>query len=95
MSIRVLSILCFAVSLQAQITFEQLRDAPQANGNWPTYSGDYSSKRYSKLSQISQSNVKHLTLADEIVVTHRRNDPFYGSPLADIVARFRPRRLTK
>jgi nicotinamidase-related amidase len=32
-------------------------------------------------------------LADEIVVTHRRNDPFYGSPLADIVARFRPRRL--
>ena len=32
-------------------------------------------------------------LADEIVVTHRRNNAFYDSPLADIVASFRPRRL--
>ena len=32
-------------------------------------------------------------LAGEIVVTHRRNDAFYESPLADIVARFQPRRL--
>jgi nicotinamidase-related amidase len=32
-------------------------------------------------------------LADEIVVTHRRNDAFYESPLADIVARLMPRRL--
>jgi nicotinamidase-related amidase len=32
-------------------------------------------------------------LADEIVVTHRRNNAFYDSPLADIVARCRPRRL--
>jgi len=31
--------------------------------SWPTYSGDYSGKRYSKLSQINQSNVKNLTLA--------------------------------
>src|SRR5438445_7800721 len=31
--------------------------------DWPTYSGDYSSRRYSKLSQINQSTVKHLTLA--------------------------------
>ena len=30
---------------------------------WPTYSGDYSSKRYSLLKQINQLNVKHLTLA--------------------------------
>src|SRR5690242_2425905 len=30
---------------------------------WPTYSGDYSGKRYSALTQINQSNVKHLTLA--------------------------------
>ncbi len=31
--------------------------------SWPTYSGDYSGKRYSTLKQIDQSNVKHLTLA--------------------------------
>jgi alcohol dehydrogenase (cytochrome c) len=32
-------------------------------GSWPTYSGDYSGRRYSPLRQIDQSNVKHLTLA--------------------------------
>ena len=31
--------------------------------SWPSYSGDYSGKRYSSLTQINQSNVKHLTLA--------------------------------
>ena len=30
---------------------------------WPTYSGDYSGKRYSTLKQINQTNVKNLTLA--------------------------------
>src|SRR5215472_11902763 len=32
-------------------------------GDWPTYSGDYSGKRYSHLTQINQTNVKNLTLA--------------------------------
>ena len=31
--------------------------------SWPTYSGDYSGRRYSSLKQIDQSNVKNLTLA--------------------------------
>ncbi|MGH9594323.1 MAG: PQQ-binding-like beta-propeller repeat protein, partial [Bryobacteraceae bacterium] len=31
--------------------------------SWPTYSGDYSGKRYSTLAQLDQSNVKNLTLA--------------------------------
>ena len=31
--------------------------------SWPTYSGDYSGKRYSSLTQINQGNVKNLTLA--------------------------------
>src|SRR5580700_1390487 len=35
---------------------------PLAN-DWPTYSGDYSGKRYSHLTQVNQSNVKNLTLA--------------------------------
>jgi len=32
-------------------------------------------------------------LPGEFVVTHQRNDAFHGSPLADIVALFRPERL--
>jgi len=35
---------------------------PLAN-DWPTYSGDYSGKRYSHLTEVNQSNVKNLTLA--------------------------------
>jgi alcohol dehydrogenase (cytochrome c) len=31
--------------------------------SWPTYSGDYSGRRYSTLTQVNQSTVKHLTLA--------------------------------
>ena len=30
--------------------------------SWPTYSGDYSGKRFSVLDQINQSNVNKLTL---------------------------------
>src|SRR5262245_64745035 len=31
--------------------------------SWPTYSGDYTGKRYSSLKQINQTTVKNLTLA--------------------------------
>ena len=37
-----------------------LKPAPDA---WPTYSGDYSSRRYSPLTQLNQTNVKDLSLA--------------------------------
>lgn len=37
--------------------------------SWPTYSGDYSGKRYSALKQIDQSNVKDLSLAWSIRLT--------------------------
>ncbi|MEI9812977.1 MAG: acido-empty-quinoprotein group A [Acidobacteriota bacterium] len=36
---------------------------------WPSYSGDYSGKRYSSLKQITQSNVKNLTLAWTMRIT--------------------------
>ena len=32
-------------------------------GNWATYGGDYSGKRYSSLTQLNQTTVKNLTLA--------------------------------
>jgi alcohol dehydrogenase (cytochrome c) len=31
--------------------------------SWTTYSGDYTGRRYSSLTQINQANVKHMTLA--------------------------------
>jgi alcohol dehydrogenase (cytochrome c) len=31
--------------------------------SWPTYSGDYSGRRYSALKQVDQTTVKHLTLS--------------------------------
>jgi len=37
--------------------------AKPALGSWPTYSGDYSSRRYSPLKQVNQANVKNLSLA--------------------------------
>ena len=37
--------------------------------SWPVYSGDYTGKRYSALTQIDKSNVKHLTLAWTTSVT--------------------------
>jgi len=42
--------------------------------SWPTYSGDYSGRRYSPLDQINQSNVKNLTLAWVARVTAGPND---------------------
>src|ERR1700724_2285474 len=34
-----------------------------ATDSWPTYSGDYSSQRFSPLTQINQTNIKNLGLA--------------------------------
>src|SRR4051794_39550120 len=36
---------------------------PPLGDSWPTYSGDFTGKRYSSLQQINQTNVKNLTLA--------------------------------
>src|SRR5437899_9480058 len=34
-----------------------------ATDSWPTYAGDYSQRRYSTLTQIDTTNVRHLSLA--------------------------------
>jgi alcohol dehydrogenase (cytochrome c) len=46
--------------------------------SWPTYSGDYSGKRYSSLAQIDQTTVKRLTLAWVAKVTAGRANPEAG-----------------
>src|SRR5499426_3027747 len=60
-----------AQGLDPAAIFKPLSDS------WPTYSGDYSSQRYSSLNQISQSNVKNLTLAWTRRLT---NGPTPGGP---------------
>ena len=44
----------------AQITAEQLRQSAAESHNWLTYSGGYSSHRYTELDQISPENVTEL-----------------------------------
>jgi len=62
-----LRVICFlaalwALSSPAQGLNPQDRLKPLGN-DWPTYNGDYSGRRYSRLSQINASNVKNLVLA--------------------------------
>src|SRR5258708_12097849 len=58
----VASLLIVSGFASAQALDPALLTKPLAD-SWPTYSGDYSGKRYSSLTQINQSNVKNLTLA--------------------------------
>ncbi len=48
--------------LPAQVTYERLLQAEQEPENWLTYSGSYSSQRYSKLKLIDRNNVGNLIL---------------------------------
>ncbi len=59
-------VLLFAVASTAVLAAQALNPADLSkplSDSWPTYSGDYSGRRYSSLKQIDQSNVKHLSLA--------------------------------
>jgi alcohol dehydrogenase (cytochrome c) len=56
--------LCFLAggSLFGQVSYERLLHASREPQNWLTYSGNYSSQRYSALNQITPANVKQLDL---------------------------------
>ena len=56
------SMISMAVAASAQGLDPALLTKP-ATDSWPTYSGDYSGRRFSSLTQINQSNVKNLGLA--------------------------------
>jgi alcohol dehydrogenase (cytochrome c) len=49
-------------SLCAQVSSDRLLHSSREPQNWLTYSGDYSSHRYSLLQQITPANVKNLEL---------------------------------
>jgi hypothetical protein len=44
----------------AQVTFDRILHAEREPGNWLTYSGNYSSHRFSPLDQMNPQNVKNL-----------------------------------
>jgi alcohol dehydrogenase (cytochrome c) len=52
--------LLVAVTLHGQVTYDRLINASQDPANWMTYSGRYSSWRYSALDQITRENVRNL-----------------------------------
>jgi alcohol dehydrogenase (cytochrome c) len=56
-------VLLVSAGLSAQVTMARLENATREPENWLTYSGDYASQRYSRLTQITPANVKNLELA--------------------------------
>lgn len=65
-------------SLQAQ-SLDPASLLAQPTVGWPTYSGDYTGRRYSALTEINESNVKDLSLAWAHSLTTGPNSP-PGSP---------------
>ena len=64
---------------------------PPLGNSWPTYSGDYSGRRYSSLTQIDRSNVKHLTLAwaarlkpKRTILTHMTSELDYDTLVREL-----------
>jgi alcohol dehydrogenase (cytochrome c) len=64
MNIRILLPFVFlGGTVVAQVTYDRLLHADKEPQNWLTYSGGYSSQRYSTLDQINKNNVKNLQTA--------------------------------
>jgi alcohol dehydrogenase (cytochrome c) len=61
-SVTLAGLVIAGASLNAQVTNQNLLNAAQEPQNWLTYSGTYSSQRYSTLNQITPSNVKDLRM---------------------------------
>jgi alcohol dehydrogenase (cytochrome c) len=55
-------VLLFSFGPYAQVSYERLINAMQDARNWVTYSGNYSSTRYSALTKVNPTNVKNLEL---------------------------------
>ena len=68
------------IPASSQVTYERLLKAAQEPGSWLTYSGDYSSRRYSSLDQINASNA--VNLAVQWVFQSAALGQFETTPLA-------------
>jgi alcohol dehydrogenase (cytochrome c) len=58
----VLALVLLSCAFPAQVTYDRILHSDREPQNWLTYSGDYSSHRYSALDQINRANVKNLQL---------------------------------
>src|SRR4051812_31534317 len=58
-----LALLSWHLQAQTSVTYERLLNAGKEPRNWLMYGADYSSNRYSALTQITPANVKNLNLA--------------------------------
>ncbi|HLG98729.1 MAG TPA: PQQ-dependent dehydrogenase, methanol/ethanol family [Bryobacteraceae bacterium] len=80
MKFRILSLLAIAAgAVTAQVSNERLLHPEREPQNWLTYSGSYSSQRYSLLDQITPQNVKNLEL--QWVFQARSLEKFEVTPL--------------
>ena len=79
MFVRVALVLLAATALDAQVTFDRILHADKEPQNWLTYSGNTLSQRYSTLSQITQTNVKDLTM--QWAFQARSTEKFEATPL--------------
>ena len=57
-----IGMLAVAAPLWGQMLNPAILAKPPA-GTWPTYSGDYSSRRFSSLDKINENNISSLSLA--------------------------------
>ena len=55
-------LVCAAVCLEAQVSFDRILRAADEPQNWLTHSGTVMSQRYSPLTQITPENVRNLEL---------------------------------
>jgi alcohol dehydrogenase (cytochrome c) len=69
----------WAVSLEAQVSFERLLRSDSESQNWLTYSGSFRSQRYSLLTQITTENVRNLD--PQWVFQARSLEKFEATPL--------------
>ena len=68
-----------AATASAQVGFDRLLQSDKEPQNWLTYSGNYNSQRYSKLTQITPENVKNLEL--QWVYQARSLEKYEATPL--------------
>ena len=56
----VVAVLALASSAMAQVSYDRIKNAGRDPASWLTYSGNYSSHRFSELDEIDASNVSRL-----------------------------------
>ena len=73
------AVLLVSTGLSAQVSMSRLEEAAREPGNWLTYSGDYTSKRHSALTQITPANVKNL---EQVWIFQARSlEKFVATPI--------------